>query len=1471
MSLLRIKQADGSWSNIPAIKGADGIDGKDGAVQYTAGRYIQIDEDTQTINCTVKIGDLVIIDAVPVKDSTNVVSSGGVYDALETKADKTDIAGLGSEAGFITSSVEDLKNYYKKSETYSQEEVNSLIGNLTRLTLQVVQELPEVGTEHIIYLVPNNESGNNIYEEWLFVQSKWEMIGTTEVDLSNYYTKEEIDNLLSQAPESDIVIYTGVSLSFGNQSEYSAKIGTIPADKRTEITNIVNSYHIGGGKFTKPIVFDFNGIRLKPLCSSQGNASGGKTTINFQLELTASSYTDPHKYDLATIELSFCFEGSQGSFTPNYSSSLSYWGVRAYFINYLSKSNTYAYTPSSNYHPATKKYVDDKVLDAIPQKSTMPTASATYLDKVYQYIGEDTEEFIKGYFYQCISETDAEGTVTYSWSKLTFGVDGGGDESPIPIFEWVNNNSRTYRNKIGYEDSRYNIGPDEASVQKLHEIFTKVQEDNIQNFGILMKMTGGKTGSVLLLCDTGGHPSTAGANYVSFHGIHNIDTVYFTLEIITLSITFMNGPAQPFTGLSCEEVAIKFTSDKRFTNYLNTYGLSKTNTTEFIPTGDYHPATKKYVDDAVANAGGGGSGGADLTGYATEEYVDEKVDKLLPTIPTYTFEINTSYRTGYQDTTYGPEKRFEFTADDMASMETLLKSIQSDGVRRFNLILVNDVDKSTHMLYSSNYLSSGVNTLTFRGVTASPDQKGALAIITLTINLSWSGDVLTVSGLTGWNTHMSAYSNLYGLNTMKGYFLEKSNTSAFTPTGDYNPATKKYVDDAIANIETGGGGTDLSAYYTKDEVDAKLELGCEDGSKIARYHLYGELYTGGTDSATVLTNSEFGQVILAAMQDAYDNRAEFPVACFILHSSHYNGYLAYTLKCYYNASNFYNKFIPRIKYSDQREVSFSLSSPTISNGVVSVSSTYIASVYPHKVLSSYDVLTLTNSTSYTPTGNYHPATKKYVDDAVANAGGDGPDLTPYAKLTDVLTKTNTTEYTPASAYHPATKQYVDQAVAGAGGITEESDPTVPLYVKNITQDMITKWNNASDETALTTKIESIVATMVGEDIAISYNTEDAWYNNKGVITNTTDIDDFILSTHEKIRNGEYPSIKIHLTRDDSYSTNKTTCVDLTYNGDYFYGTLYPTGSHSIMMTSYATEACMIKVDLAVNNTVIEIKPLVTLKSLVSNNNVAAYNGEHNFYTGLDDSDIMDTANTLYTDLNIAIDHQFLDFPRANGYTPPNGRELIIGLYKGRPAIRFDSYRIGASVGAFNTYDEIMSSSNYCTNVALGSDTTYNLCTIAETKLNKKYFTIWQMNRDGYIDAESGGTQLSWILGIPEWTGIGTSSGGGHGTRPLPEYLIPLIAKDTGDTLWATLYAFQDTGDTECLTFKLCLVNHLNDSRFAGKSYDLGGLCLTTPIVEIPGANATHSYVFKPVPNDDLTVRSFKVLEYYRWLETPEVE
>ena len=55
--------------------------------------------------------------------------------------------------------------------------------------------------------------------------------------------------------------------------------------------------------------------------------------------------------------------------------------------------------------------------------------------------------------------------------------------------------------------------------------------------------------------------------------------------------------------------------------------------------------------------------------------------------------------------------------------------------------------------------------------------------------------------------------------------LAKTNTAAFTPTGDYQPATKKYVDDIV--IEAGGGDM-LRTVYDKDKtgtVDDSKKLG----------------------------------------------------------------------------------------------------------------------------------------------------------------------------------------------------------------------------------------------------------------------------------------------------------------------------------------------------------------------------------------------------------------------------------------------------------------------------------------------------------------------------------------------------------------------------------------------------------------------------------------------------------------------
>ena len=39
-------------------------------------------------------------------------------------------------------------------------------------------------------------------------------------------------------------------------------------------------------------------------------------------------------------------------------------------------------------------------------------------------------------------------------------------------------------------------------------------------------------------------------------------------------------------------------------------------------------------------------------------------------------------------------------------------------------------------------------------------------------------------------------------NLLKSLVLMLNNTAVFTPTGDYNPATKKYVDGLVGNINT---------------------------------------------------------------------------------------------------------------------------------------------------------------------------------------------------------------------------------------------------------------------------------------------------------------------------------------------------------------------------------------------------------------------------------------------------------------------------------------------------------------------------------------------------------------------------------------------------------------------------------------------------------------------------------------------
>lgn len=99
---------------------------------------------------------------------------------------------------FITRSVNDLYNYYKKSETYTKDEVNDLVETIDKITFKKVASIEEVIEAGYIYLVPSTKTElDNIYDEYIFIDDKAELIGSTKIDLSDYYNKDEIDTTIS--------------------------------------------------------------------------------------------------------------------------------------------------------------------------------------------------------------------------------------------------------------------------------------------------------------------------------------------------------------------------------------------------------------------------------------------------------------------------------------------------------------------------------------------------------------------------------------------------------------------------------------------------------------------------------------------------------------------------------------------------------------------------------------------------------------------------------------------------------------------------------------------------------------------------------------------------------------------------------------------------------------------------------------------------------------------------------------------------------------------------------------------------------------------------------------------------------------------------------------------------------------------------------------------------------------------------
>ena len=104
----------------------------------------------------------------------------------------------------------------------TEEYVKQLISTIQTASFEVVDALPESDIKsNAIYLVPSNISGlNNIYDEYIYVNDKWELIGNTNIDLSQYATKEYVDdkdiNSVKYTADNNVELKNHIVTPFGS-------------------------------------------------------------------------------------------------------------------------------------------------------------------------------------------------------------------------------------------------------------------------------------------------------------------------------------------------------------------------------------------------------------------------------------------------------------------------------------------------------------------------------------------------------------------------------------------------------------------------------------------------------------------------------------------------------------------------------------------------------------------------------------------------------------------------------------------------------------------------------------------------------------------------------------------------------------------------------------------------------------------------------------------------------------------------------------------------------------------------------------------------------------------------------------------------------------------------------------------------------------------------------------------------------
>ena len=171
----------------------------------------------------------ITVDSALSTTSTNPVQNKVLATKISTI--ETNVSAAATTAGNAAASAaavkKDLANYYKKTETYSKAEINNKISAIPKFSITVCEALPDSNiSKTTVYLLKSSkEETSNLYDEYIYVNSKWEKLGTQTVgDIAG----------LSQrmtAAEANIEQNTSsISTINANVAEIKTDLDTLEAD-----------------------------------------------------------------------------------------------------------------------------------------------------------------------------------------------------------------------------------------------------------------------------------------------------------------------------------------------------------------------------------------------------------------------------------------------------------------------------------------------------------------------------------------------------------------------------------------------------------------------------------------------------------------------------------------------------------------------------------------------------------------------------------------------------------------------------------------------------------------------------------------------------------------------------------------------------------------------------------------------------------------------------------------------------------------------------------------------------------------------------------------------------------------------------------------------------------------------------------------------------------------------------------------